>query len=99
MADDTLDTLEGLISELYANIAKHADPDEWYVVTILFDDGRIIVSASDTLKDAGPRIGLGSGLERYKAVVESMSGTFAVTDDADGAGSRAWSVEITLPLS
>ncbi|MCH9276615.1 histidine kinase [Bifidobacterium amazonense] len=93
LTDDVLDLLEGMLNELYANIAKHADPNVWYAVTVSFDQRHVIVSASDALKDAGIQLGLGSGLERYRAIIESVSGTFAVTDD-----SGIWSAEITFPL-
>lgn len=93
LADDILDLLEGLLNELYANIAKHADPDAWYAVTISFDQRHVIISTSDTLKDSAAQLGLGSGLERYRTVIESMSGTFDVTTD-DGS----WSSDITIPL-
>ncbi|OXN00374.1 histidine protein kinase [Bifidobacterium vansinderenii] len=93
LTDDILDLLEGLINELYANIAKHADPDAWYAVTISFDQQHVIISASDALKNSAAQLGLGSGLERYQTVVESMSGTLAIaTDDGN------WSVDITIPL-
>lgn len=75
LADDILDLLEGLLNELYANIAKHAAPHEWYAVTISFDRRHVIISASDVLKDEAVRLGLGSGLKRYRTVIESMSGT------------------------
>ena len=93
-ADDILDLLEGLLNELYANIAKHAAPHEWYAVTISFDRRHVIISASDVLKDEAVRLGLGSGLKRYRTVIESMSGTFDITDDSDN-----WNANITIPLS
>lgn len=94
LADDILDLLEGLLNELYANIAKHAAPHEWYAVTISFDRRHVIISASDVLKDEAVRLGLGSGLKRYRTVIESMSGTFDITDDSDN-----WNANITIPLS
>ncbi|NMM97506.1 histidine kinase [Bifidobacterium olomucense] len=93
LADDILDLLEGLLNELYANIAKHADPDAWYAVTISFDRQHVIISASDARNNNETQIGLGSGLERYRTVIESISGTFTVTDNADG-----WNAEIAIPL-
>ncbi|MBT1162287.1 histidine kinase [Bifidobacterium sp. SO1] len=92
LEDDILDLLEGLINELYANIAKHADPDAWYAVTISFDQRHVIISASDARKNNETQIGLGSGLDRYRTVIESMSGTFDVTTD-DGS----WNVDIVMP--
>lgn len=94
LADDILDLLEGLLNELYANIAKHAAPHEWYAVTISFDRRHVIISASDVLKDEAVRLGLGSGLKRYRTVIESMSGTFDITDDSGN-----WNANITIPLS
>ena len=94
LADDILDLLEGLLNELYANIAKHAAPHEWYAVTISFDRRHVIISASDVLKDEAVRLGLGSGLKRYRTVIESMSGTFDIIDDSDN-----WNANITIPLS
>lgn len=93
LESNILDLLEGLLNELYANIAKHADPDAWYAVTVSFDQRHIIISASDTPKDSTARLGLGSGLDRYRAAIESISGTFTVTTD-----SVSWSADITIPL-
>ena len=86
--------LSNLLAELYANIAKHAAPHEWYAVTISFDRRHVIISASDVLKDEAVRLGLGSGLKRYRTVIESMSGTFDIIDDSDN-----WNANITIPLS
>ena len=94
LTPETMRLLSGLLAELYANIAKPAAPHEWSAVTISFDRRHVIISASDVLKDEAVRLGLGSGLKRYRTVIESMSGTFDITDDSDN-----WNANITIPLS
>ena len=48
--------LAGLLEELYANIAKHADPGEWYAICVTFDTDAIHVSASDTIASDDTRL-------------------------------------------
>lgn len=68
--------LSGLLAELYANIAKHADPGGWYAICVTFDTDAIHVSASDTIASDDTRLGLGSGLDRYRTIIETRGGTF-----------------------
>ena len=65
LTPETMRLLAGLLEELYANIAKHADPGGWYAICVTFDTDAIHVSASDTIASDDTRLGLGSGLDRY----------------------------------
>ena len=93
LADDILDLLEGLLNELYANIAKHADRGEWYAICVTFDTDAIHVSASDTIASDDTRLGLGSGLDRYRTIIETCGGTFQThTEQAH------WQLEAVIPI-
>ncbi|KFI52311.1 Signal transduction histidine kinase-like protein [Bifidobacterium biavatii DSM 23969] len=82
LSDRGFDELTGLLSEIYANIAKHGDPSRGYVVSIAVADDSfasvnrrdgtgpvIIITATDVPRRRGTADGLnglGSGLERYR---------------------------------
>lgn len=63
LTPETMRLLAGLLEELYANIAKHADQGEWYAICVTFDTDSIHISASDTTTPADMGLGLGSGLD------------------------------------
>lgn len=82
-----------LLAELYANIAKHADPGEWYAICVTFDTDAIHVSASDTITSDDTRLGLGSGLDRYQTIIETHGGTFQThTEQAH------WQLDVSIPI-
>ena len=76
LTPETMRLLSGLPAELYANIAEHADRGEWYAICVTFDTDAIHVSASDTTTPADMGLGLGSGLDRYRTIIETHGGTF-----------------------
>ena len=83
LTPETMRLLSGLLTELYANIAKHADPGEWYAIH---------VSASDTITPDDTKLGLGSGLDRYQTIIETRGGTFQThTEQAH------WQLEVSIP--
>lgn len=84
--------LTGLLTELYANIAKHADPSEWYAVSIGFDAEELHISVSDTIAEHDGKLGLGSGLDRYRAIVETAGGSFTIHTEQ-----RHWQLDATIP--
>ena len=86
--------LAGLLEELYANIAKHADPGEWYAICVTFDTDAIHVSASDTIASDDTRLGLGSGLDRYRTIIETCGGTFQTHTEQDH-----WQLEAVIPTN
>lgn len=77
LSPDRMRLLTGLLTELYANIAKHTDPAEWYAVSISFDmnDG-IRISVSDTIAEHDGKLGMSSGLDRYHTIIETTGGSF-----------------------
>ncbi len=89
---ETMRLLAGLLAELYANIAEHADRGEWYAICVTFDTDAIHVSASDTTTPAGMGLGLGSGLDRYRTIIETHGGTFQThTEQAH------WQLDVSIP--
>ena len=84
--------LSNLLAELYANIAEHADRGEWYAICVTFDTDAIHVSASDTTTPADMGLGLGSGLDRYRTIIETHGGTFQThTEQAH------WQLDVSIP--
>lgn len=89
---ETMRLLAGLLAELYANIAEHADRGEWYAICVTFDTDAIHVSASDTTTPADMGLGLGSGLDRYRTIIETHGGTFQThTEQAH------WQLDVSIP--
>ena len=94
LTPETMRLLSGLLAELYANIAKHTDPGEWYAICVTFDTDAIHVSASDTIASDDTRLGLGSGLDRYRTIIETCGGTFQThTEQAH------WQLEAVIPIN
>ena len=92
LTPETMRLLAGLLEELYANIARHADPGEWYAICVTFDTDAIHVSASDTTTPADMGLGLGSGLDRYRTIIETHGGTFQThTEQAH------WQLDVSIP--
>lgn len=81
LTPETMRLLSGLLAELYANIAKHTDPGELVRHLRHLRHGRIHVSASDTIASDDTRLGLGSGLDRYRTIIETRGGTFQPAPD------------------
>ncbi|MFY1715822.1 hypothetical protein ACJ8KP_09525 [Bifidobacterium breve] len=93
LTPETMRLLSGLPAELYANIAEHADRGEWYAICVTFDTDAIHVSASDTTTPADMGLGLGSGLDRYRTIIETCGGTFQThTEQAH------WQLEAVIPI-
>lgn len=93
LTPETMRLLSGLPAELYANIAEHADRGEWYAICVTFDTDAIHVSASDTIASDGTRLGLGSGLDRYRTIIETRGGTFQTR-----AGQAHWQLDVSIPI-
>ena len=92
LTPETMRLLSGLLAELYANIAEHADRGEWYAICVTFDTDAIHVSASDTIASDDTRLGLGSGLDRYRTIIETHGGTFQThTEQAH------WQLDVSIP--
>lgn len=94
LTPETMRLLSGLPAELYANIAEHADRGEWYAICVTFDTDAIHVSASDTIASDDTRLGLGSGLDRYRTIIETHGGTFQTHTEQDH-----WQLEAVIPTN
>ena len=68
-------------------------PGEWYAICVTFDTDAIHVSASDTIASDDTRLGLGSGLDRYRTIIETRGGTFQTR-----AGQAHWQLEAVIPI-
>lgn len=53
----------------------------------------IHVSASDTIASDDTRLGLGSGLDRYRTIIETRGGTFQTR-----AGQAHWQLDVSIPI-
>ena len=93
LTPETMRLLAVLLEELYANIAKHPDPGGWYAICVTFDTDAIHVSASDTIASDDTRLGLGSGLDRYRTIIETRGGTFQTR-----AGQAHWQLDVSIPI-
>lgn len=93
LTPETMRLLSGLPAELYANIAEHADRGEWYAICVTFDTDAIHVSASDTIASDDTRLGLGSGLDRYRTIIETRGGTFQTR-----AGQAHWQLDVSITI-
>ena len=92
LTPETMRLLSGLLAELYANIAKHTDPGE-LVRHLRHLRHAIHVSASDTIASDDTRLGLGSGLDRYRTIIETRGGTFQTR-----AGQAHWQLDVSIPI-
>ncbi|KFI97442.1 histidine protein kinase [Bifidobacterium stellenboschense] len=93
LSPDMMRLLTGLLTELYANIARHADTVKWYAVSISFDmnDG-IRISVSDTIAEHDGKLGMGSGLDRYRTIIETVGGSFETRAQAGH-----WQLDAAIP--
>ena len=86
------------LTEIYANILKHADPNQGYVVSITSDArGRLIITSVDTPRQSttdSDSIGMHSGLQRLKQGVESHGGTLLIN-----TVNNQWMLTITIPTN
>lgn len=89
---DRMRLLTGLLTELYTNIAKHADPAEWYAVSISSDANDIRISVSDTGAEHDEKLGSGSGLDRYSTIIETAGGSFTIHTEQ-----RHWQLDVCIP--
>ena len=74
--------LLGFIRELFGNIAQHADPKHGYTLMITGNDDLLNIDLSDVPLDHSGKDddkGMGSGLKRYRHMVQALGGTWKVT--------------------
>ena len=98
--ENNADTLRGLVRELFGNIAKHADKDFGYTITITSDDRNLSIMQCDKPKpdrSAGTvteHERQGTGLRRYRSVIDQLNGQW--DQQYDGL---LWTLEIQIPLN
>lgn len=93
LTPETMRLLSGLLAELYANIANTQIRANWCAICVTFDTDAIHVSASDTIASDDTRLGLGSGLDRYRTIIETRGGTFQTR-----AGQAHWQLDVSIPI-
>lgn len=94
MTDDDYALISAMLSELFSDIVKHADPEGGYFVTIGLTSARFSLSACD--KPSGKdsvAVPTRMGLQRYADQVESRGGTIGIRSSQD-----RWIADIDLPL-
>lgn len=64
----------------------------WCAICVTFDTDAIHISASDTTTPADMGLGLGSGLDRYRTIIETRGGTFQTR-----AGQAHWQLDVSIP--
>lgn len=94
------DLIAGLLEELYGNIAKHADSEAGYVMTIGIGLDTVRIACIDTARtpsdsdaDGSADLSNGTGLSRYRQLLERQNGALHVTtQDAE------WTLSAVIPL-
>jgi len=90
--DPLIDTVALGVTELLANVHRHAGPDKHCTVEILLRQGRLTVSVRDhsprlpTVRTAEPDEGSGRGL----ALIAAVSDSWGTRAREDGAGKVVW---------
>ena len=92
--------IAGLLEELYGNIAKHADPEAGYVMTIGIGLDTVRIACIDTARtssdsdaDGSADLSTGTGLNRYRQLLEQQNGALHITtQDAE------WTLSAVIPL-
>lgn len=92
--------IAGLLEELYGNIAKHADPEAGYVMTIGIGLDTVRIACIDTARtssdsdaDGSVDLSTGTGLNRYRQLLEQQNGALHITtQDAE------WTLSAVIPL-
>ena len=96
--ENNADTLRGLIRELFGNIAKHADKDFGYTITITSDDRNLSIMQCDRPQPDRPTGTTaerqGTGLRRYRSMVNRLGGQWAQQYDG-----LLWTLDIQIPLN
>lgn len=107
LGGEARELLDGLLGELYANIARHADPADGYVLTVRLSRSGADVALADTAaaRSGGSALSGGTGLERYRRRIERLGGSLSVAAEPDcdpdavtgGETGREWSLAATIP--
>lgn len=103
LGSEAQELLDGLLGELYANIARHADPAGGYVLTVRLSRSGADVALADTVAErcGDAALSCGTGLERYRRRIERLGGALHVTVEpggqSDGEPGGEWSLAATIP--
>lgn len=89
--------LFGLIQEAYNNIAKYADPQYGYIVTVETKNNNVVLHVTDVIhtlaeRDEHDDKNVHSGLERYRRLLSDYGGSLTVSVDG-----RYWRMSAVIP--
>lgn len=93
LTPETMRLLSGLLAELYATSPNTQIRANWCAICVTFDADAIHISASDTTTPADMGLGLGSGLDRCRTIIETRGGTFQTR-----AGQAHWQLDVSIPI-
>lgn len=96
MSDVNERLLTDFIRELFANVAKYANPESGYTFILSADDDAVRLSLSDCAKQPIQRhSSTGHGIRYYDAALRRAGGTCTVRDE----DSSIWSITAYLPYT
>lgn len=105
LRDEPRSLTEDLLRELFANIVKHADPNEEYTMMIAVTDRQCTIDMSDSPlprpsykshdQERIAHIGMRSGLHRYREILNRMGGTLTVGSSGNGS---PWTLHASIPI-
>lgn len=87
--------LFGLVKESYNNIAKYADPQYGYIVTVETKNNNVVLHVTDVIRadhDKHDEKNVHSGLERYRSLLLDHGGNLIVSIDG-----RYWRMSAVIP--
>jgi anti-sigma regulatory factor (Ser/Thr protein kinase) len=91
--DPVVDTAVLGVTELLANVYRHAEPDKQCTVTLALDEGRLTVSVADhdpRPAQAGPRTDTLATGGRGLAMIAALCDSWGCRPAEDGAGKAVW---------
>jgi signal transduction histidine kinase len=86
------DLITGFMEELYGNIIKHADFSQEYVLTASIEDDVVHMALIDTPTECRSDLKHGSGLTRYRNLIEDRGGRMEITESPE-----EWSLYAIIP--
>ncbi len=89
--------LLGLVRELFADVAKHADARYGYVLTVEASLNEYLIRLRDVATADAPIESGGTGLRRYEAQLKRQGGYLRTQCEDVESGLRWWSLEARVP--
>ncbi|WP_249932813.1 histidine kinase [Bifidobacterium moukalabense] len=87
------DLITGFVEELYGNIIKHAELAQGYVLTIGIEDDAVHIALIDTPAERDAGLAHGSGLARYRRLIEDRGGSMAIAESPE-----EWALSADIPV-